>query len=796
LTASIAKGFSGWSVTIAIAALILGCGGGSEAQLDDILSLHADGRFRETIAPLRELLEATPDDPELNHLYGVTLLRSGQPQLAIWPLRKAAQTPERAIEDGLLLTTAILRGSNAEDAIDAANRVLELEPDHVDALTLLISAKQSAMKNEEVLIDVDRLLALEPDDVGALTARLVALLNLSRVDEAEQALAAIAAAVEGVEENAEWLPRLCAATATFTKEKGDVEAAEVHWNGCLEQFPAEEIIVFDGVKFFSERRQPERVNEILSLAYETKPTQMSFIEAYAHRLSVSGQEAEAERLLRAATRDGVNERQAWFTLSDYYEQRDELAKSKEALKQALVLAGEVSPTVLAGYADLLIRVGDYDEADEVIEAIGDEPVLVNLLRGRLLLARGKPAEALEAIEAGLRLWPGHSIGRWLAAQAAEQLGDYDRALAEYVEAVRGDRANKDAVFSLLRMLEALGRDHEVLPILSRYQHERPNDPDGLVKAIRIANRIGQRETLNRALTSLRRIPGQQGVAVAEVAAIQVVRGGPAAGVQSIQASRLDLTRPVSAPALRSLVDYLVADGKPNEALEAVDAAIAEHPDEAQFHELRGRALRAAGEVAPAREALNRALELEPEHTLALAELAALSAEQEDRDAAIALYDRADRADPDDPAYAWQAIQLSVANDDDAEVDRRLEELLSRHGIYAPAANLMAQRLRERDPERALVLARRAVRFRGGPEALDTLGRIQLESGDAANAAKTLSRSVKARPDSPSTQYWLGAALSAAGDEDGARQALGVALETDDFPEREAAVAKLARLNAD
>ncbi len=151
---------------------------------------------------------------------------------------------------------------------------------------------------------------------------------------------------------------------------------------------------------------------------------------------------------------------------------------------------------------------------------------------------------------------------------------------------------------------------------------------------------------------------------------------------------------------------------------------------------------------------------------------------------------------DDPAYAWQAIELSVNNDDDAEVERRLEELLARHGIFAPAADLMAQRLRERDPERALVLARRAVRFRGGPDALETLGRIQLESGNAANAAKTLSRSVKARPDSPSTQYWLGAALSAAGDEDGARQALGVALETDGFPEREAAVAELARLNAE
>ena len=317
-----------------------------------------------------------------------------------------------------------------------------------------------------------------------------------------------------------------------------------------------------------------------------------------------------------------------------------------------------------------------------------------------------------------------------------------------------------------------------------------------MKVIRIAHRAGNFETSNRALMSLRGIPGQRGVVVAEVAAIETIRGGPLAGIRSIRASRLDLTRPGNATALRSLVEYLVADGKPAVALVEVDAAIAAHPDVAQFHELRGRALRAAGDLASAREALERAIELEPEHALALAELAALSAEQADRDAAIALYDRADRADRDDPTYAWEAIQLLLDTDDGAEVERRLEALLVRHGIFTPAANLMAQRLRTRNAERALVLARRAVRFRGGPDALDTLGRVQLESGDVANAVRTLSRSVQLRPDSPSTQYWLGAALSAAGDPDGARRALGVALETDSFPEREDAVAGFARLNTE
>jgi tetratricopeptide (TPR) repeat protein len=231
-------------------------------------------------------------------------------------------------------------------------------------------------------------------------------------------------------------------------------------------------------------------------------------------------------------------------------------------------------------------------------------------------------------------------------------------------------------------------------------------------------------------------------------------------------------------------------------LNAVDAALAAHPDEALFLELRGQALRAAGEPDSARAALERALAVEPERASALAVLAVLAAERGEREVAIALYDRADGADPEEPFYAWQAIQLLAAADDAADLEPRLEALLVHRPTHAAAANLLAQRLLERDPERAFDLARRAVRCRGGPDALDTLGRIQLARGEAERAAQTLRASLELRPDSPSTHYWLGRALSAAGDTEGARRAFGIALQAESFPEREAAQAQLAGLSAD
>jgi predicted Zn-dependent protease len=773
---------------------VLACGSDPEARLEEIRSQQELGDFAATVTPLRELLEASPDDPELNHLYGVALLGVARPELAIWPLRKAAQEPDRAIEDGLLLSQALLRGGSAAGGVQELLRVHELAPDRADVARLLLQARLKATQHEEALEAAALVLAMEPDDPEALVGRLAAFLALDRAEEAGQALAAFGEAIEDLPDESPWHPRFCAGTASFAAEKGEVEAAEAAWEECLEKFPGEELVVFTAIEFFSEQSNHARALEILRSAHEAKPTHLSFVEAQANWLGAAGQTEEAERLLRTATvRDGGKDPNAWLLLARYHERRDETTKARDALAQGMRLMGEAPVTLVAAYVDLLIRAGDYDEAEELFPQFDPSPVMQNMLRGRLLLARGDPAEALEILDEGLRLWPDHSVGHWLAGTAAEQLGDFERALREYGEAIRNDPGNRDALLSLLRLLEGLGLDEDALVVLSRHEREYRNDAEILVQAIRFAHRAGAPQVVEQAALKLGALPGNRSLLVAELAAIRAAQGGPTAGAEAILGTRLDLTHPRRGPALGPLVEYLVAAGRSEEALEATQAALAAHPDQALFHELRGRALRGAGELEAAREALQRALELEPERAPALAQLAALATEQGDRDTAIALYDRAALADPEDASYAWDAIELLSASDDGVELERRLEALLARHATHAAAAELLARRLSERDPDRALALALRAVRLLGGPDALDTLGRIQLARGDAESAARSIGASVRLRPDSPSSQYWLGRALAATEDEEGARRALEASLALGAFPEREVAQAELTQL---
>jgi tetratricopeptide (TPR) repeat protein len=466
------------------------------------------------------------------------------------------------------------------------------------------------------------------------------------------------------------------------------------------------------------------------------------------------------------------------------------------MQNGLALMGEAPPILVAEYVDLLIRAGDYAAAEAFFPSFETEPMILTMLRGRLLLVRGKGAEAIEALDEGLRVWPDNSVARWLVGQAYEQMGNYDRAVIEYAEAMRSDRGNRDALLSLTRLLEALRRDQEAVLVLQRYLQDTPSDPEILARVIQIAGRAGKQGLLDQAVQRFQEIPSYRGRLVAELAAVQAAQKGPAAGIAVIRNAKLDLTRRTNGAALRALVEYLVDVGRHSVALRAADAALAEQPDAALFHELRAHALRAAGEGDLARQALEHARALDPKRASAAGGLAELAAERGDRAAAITYYDHAARVDPGDSRYAWGAIQLVAASGDDADVERRLEALLVVDPIHAEALGLRARQLQTRDPERALSLARRAARLGGDPDALDLLGQIQLESGDPEQAAQVLRRSVELRPGRPSAHYWLGIALAATGDVAGARSELSTALETDEFPEREDAQAQLARLNAD
>jgi tetratricopeptide (TPR) repeat protein len=352
------------------------------------------------------------------------------------------------------------------------------------------------------------------------------------------------------------------------------------------------------------------------------------------------------------------------------------------------------------------------------------------VRGRVHLARGELAQALERFAEGLRLWPDNAVARYYAAIAAERVGDFDRVISEYRYSIRAGAGQSDARRRLARLHVAEGALALALEALRHDVDRQPGDLEMALLELEILARLGRPPARSIPhLDPLIRPPAVWGRAVAALAAGTRARSGPAAAAEFVRgADRLDLAEPRNAPALRALVVDLADGGEPDEALSLAEASLRARPDVAAFHAIQGRALAARGAAAgEVRTAYERALELEPENADALSGLARLRAEAGDAEAALSLFERAAAADPEDASFAHASAELLISLGRREAAEARLEDRLDRNPFDGRAALRLAELRAERgaEVERTLALARRAARFGGGPgaqELLDRLGR--------------------------------------------------------------------------
>ena len=734
--------FSRNPLVISVALLGLACGQ-KEDPLVEIRRLHEEERYVATIDQLRILVDQDPSRAETQFLLGSALLFSGNGGLAVWPLRAAAQAPEYAIQARMLLARSMLESRTAPDSIPVIDAILELEPENIPALVLRIQAYQATSRNEEAIAGIEQVLELDPDNLPVLVPRVTSLIAMQQIDEAEQAIEDARERLENTDEEVDpaLLAMLCVVRGLFAHEKGEPEVAEAQYEECLEQFPVHPLVVQETANFYQMIGQRERAIEILEEAFEQSGNSV-FRMALAERMKRFGDTEEQERLLRAEAeeRPSMN---SWFMLANFYVGRDEFDKALEAFDHALALNSDPPESLFFAYADTLVQDGQFDKAHSVVAGF-EQSALRDLITGRILLAQGDPAGALISFEAGILLWPDNPAGRFLAGQAAERTGDFDRAISEYRESVRANPARTRAALDLAELYSVRGHHADALDAVKRHMRANPGSIDGTIVGVRIAHKAHRYGVATEGLKRLSETPEHAGTAVAEHATLLAENSpdGAVAAVKTVEESDVDLTDPINAAALRVLLTYLAELGEHEKAAKRIDSAVGAHPEAAVFHELNGRALSAAGKPPEkAREAFDRALELDPKHAEALFGLAALSAQAGEVDVALALYDQAAELDSKDPASALAAAKLLLGAGRTADAQKRFEGVVAEHPREAGAALELARILAEQGEfEVSLDYAGRADWLRV-PEAEETLAWIEGlraqrgAGGDAPAASK-------------------------------------------------------------
>jgi tetratricopeptide (TPR) repeat protein len=779
----------------ALALLAIGCGGDIETRMSEVRALQDVGQFTESIDELREILAISPNLPEANYRLGVALMQTGEPSRAIWALQKASESPDYAIVAGLMLASAHYGIENFEEAIRAADMVLEIDPERMVALLLRAQAHVGAGQLDEAWEDTARLVQLYPDEYRVRALEATLLSDLGRVDEAEKAayhLREMGAASGDPEiEN-----RSCLAPAYFVEEqRKDLEKAEALYEECLEKFPTDSFVIGQAMKFFDRIGKPERSTELIRQSVEAAPEALGLRSNLANRLASAGDVDGAEEVLVEAV-DSFGSAAAWNLLAGFYRRHQNPAKALEAIEKVIELSGGGNDPLRFTQADILVDLGELDRAEEVAATL-NEPTYGKLIQGRILLERGDAEGALAAFDAGIRQWPNNAGARYLAGLAARDLGDYERAMSELREAIRVDQAGTEAPLVLASIHFARGEYPLAVSFVNTYLRSptRSQRAYAIRLGVKALTEMGEYDRARKAVETLSGAASSEQEVVISRAAIDRAEFDPDTAIATIEGSGLDLLDPDNTDLFRIWVDYTMEANRGETALAKADAGVKRYPESSHHQEIRASVLARLGRTDEAQAGFEKALELDPENPYAIGALATLAAQRNDLAAAIPGFDRAAALTSGDQSYAYSAAQLTLRSGDLQDAERRLREIVRRDPGNAGARNDLAWLLAQQgeDLDLALTLAEDARRIDPSPEILDTLGYVHLKRGESTAAVAALEMAVEAGTDDPSIRYRLATALDRSGDAQRAREMLQIALESGSFPEAEAARRDLARL---
>ncbi len=730
-----------------LAAALLACvtltGCDEVDPLEAIRQQQAAEDYRGSLEPLRELLATRPEDAEANFLYGRALAFT-QPNLAMWSLQKAMKDPEWLVQAGTQLAFVALAASDFNEVIKITDAILDREPENLRVLLMRANAYAHSKQNPELALATAKLiLEIDPAMSEAYEPLILALLGLDRFEEAREALAEAGRVLVELDTNDRVLAWHCSTTAAFEQESGDFEQANKTWIECLDSYPTNQDVVTSAVGFYDAQGEPERSIEILRAAVAGAPTSEVFRVTLAQRLHASGDAAEAESVLLEATRfeDPQLAATGWLNLGKFRRALGEYGAAADALEQAVDLirgVGSASPQLLFEYADALVLAGQLDRALEIAEDLS-VPAHREMIRGRVAQERRDPAGALEAFDEGLRLWPDNPWARYYAARAAEELGDFDRALEDFRNAVRIEPGATDARTRGAALLFAQGESEFALIMLQTKMREVPLEIEGQLLAMRLSGLRGDTKGVADYFGMIETShPGWAGKGLVAAAEGLSRRAGPAVALDMlVKAPGVDFNDPRYAVALRALVKFSHQAGETAATQADFQTILAAHPDSSLFQALRGLDLELSGAPAETvKAAYTRALELGPQNAWALAGLGRLAI-GDDPEAALDFFDRAAFADPSDSDSKLEAARALVASGKPDQAAERLDALLLVHPFKVEAAVERAWLDLERGVAtlETLERARRAVRFGGGADAFELLSRVHVARDEPEPAAR-------------------------------------------------------------
>lgn len=783
-------------VIVALITGLLACSNAAErkaAYLERAHTLQAQGQYDKARLEYKNALQIDPKDAE-------TWFRLGLMEEQAQNLRTAAAIYQRVVEMDnkhndarLKLGRLYLVGGAPNQVEPLLKEVMKTEPDNVDALVL--RAALAAHNNDipGAQRDVSTALQKQPENVDATILDATLDMRTGHTDEA----------IDLLNKALRQHPKdtgLHAVLAAIYAQLGKVDDGATHIKAIIALEPQIASHRVRLAEYYLVNKRPKEAEQVLREGLQQPALKKDMQLALVNMQAAQGKPDQAMQTLAQFIKESPQDYALRFQMAEFKVAARKPDEARAVYEDIIASAGTKPEGLRARteLARLLIAQGQSGPANELLAQVLKQSPRDNdalIARAGLAIARHDAPAAINDLRAVLRDQPTSVPVLRALASAHRQQGELDLAVEALQKAVEAAPSDSDTRIFLANLLGEQGKWATAQEQLERVLKQDPNQLAALETLFRM--QMAQ-SAYTQAIQLAQRIqaqqPGRGEYYQGVVLQAQKKHNEAIAHFESALQHTPGATEPLTA-----LVKSRFALNQARLAEQRLTQEVARDKDSVIAQNLLGEVLLIEKKTDAAIAALRNAERLDPKFAAPYHNLATAYLAKGDAEAAVAALRQGISATDHDPTlvYALANYQEKHGQTDQAialyekAMQARPNEVMFTNNLAMLLANY---RQDKQDLDRAVALGER-LKEQSNPAYLDTLGWAYYRSGDVAAAIPVLEQAARQAPNSPLLNYHLGMVYYQKGDHDAARRHLERAVTDNStyhgVEEAKAILAKLA-----
>jgi tetratricopeptide (TPR) repeat protein len=747
----------------ALGALLTGCSRDPNVRKQKYLEsgerYFDKGQYREAAIQFENAIQVDARFTDAHYKLALTALKLQQWPSAYQELATTVQLQPDQYAAHLDLANLLILGGRLNEAKEHLDLLTQKQPNNPDVYIALSNYDAGTNNTTAALADMQKALQLDP-------ARSDSYLNLAMLQMRGQ----------------QW------------------DAAEQSFKKAVELNPKSTNALVALGNFYQTRGRFPEAEQLFHQAIQNSP------DDPAPRLSLAGlymaenKLGQAEEFLRQSKKDFPNNSVGYRLLGDYYYSNNQLDKATTEYA-ALYQDHPRDLIVKKNYIQLLILKDRLDEArklnDELLKAKSDDPD-VKIYKAEIDIRSGQASEAADTLQAVLKNDPDNAVAHYQQGLAYDQLGNTNRAEAEWREAVR----LRPDIVEAHRALAGVAVGKNDASALAQEADQiialQPAAPDGyLLRGI--ADIDGKQyatagDYIHRALEKEPDYPA----AYVQLGNLHMAQS-QYAEAQKAYEQALD-QNPNSSEALGGVLNVDLVEKQPDRAIATAEAQLAKYPKNVGFHIILAQLLmEQKKDLAGAEQELHLASDLDKKNGEALVKLGMVQSARGNIDQALETYLEGSKTNPKEMVFYLLAGNIYENKQDWDRAKQQYQKALEVQPENPLASNNLAYVMLQQggNVDVAFAMAQTARRqLPDNPNSADTLGWAFYHKHVYTSAINLFKEAVKKEPDNALFNYHLGLAYARSGQAALARQQLDRVVKIKpDFPKIEELRQALAEIKS-